>query len=233
MKHIFLICLTILCLAASAGCSRESQVSTDKSTHTNVDNGSTEVFQSGEDIQVTWGKGAISCTISYTSHHTALTAGHCGKKGAKVFSKNKEIGWISNNYLFDNTGIDIAEITLFNSPGYEFKFDIPVRQPLQSGMPLSVFTALNGSSEGTLQNEVVGCQTFSIDDVSVGASVYSTELHTSPGSSGAPVYSKENQLIGIVQGGSGKGITTVTPLLFLEPQDTLIGMEIDLSKCSL
>ncbi len=205
----------------SSGCGVKGEAFTKESSSFGAHSPSVETFRSGDEIQVGWGrKGFVSCSVSYISHRTALTAGHCGKKYAKVFSKGKEIGWVSNNYLFSDTGVDIAEITLIDTYGYDVRVDSMVQQDIYSGMPLVVFTFLNGGRKGTLQDEKIGCQRFSIDGVSVIANVYTAELDTAPGSSGAPIYSEEGELIGIVQGGDGNGTTSFTPLTFLDPTNS-------------
>ncbi|WP_158014685.1 hypothetical protein [Corynebacterium sp. HMSC059E07] len=41
-------------------------------------------------------------------------------------------------------------------------------------------------------------------------------MTSKPGDSGAPVYNPAGELVALIEGGNGKGDTTITPLSFLE-----------------
>lgn len=230
-RELFSVCVTLTTYAFIIGCSTAEFPQTNArppSTSTNNEASfrtppfdpaqSTYLLSSGDEIQVMWPNGPITCSVAYISNATGLTAGHCGAEGAEVYSHGTRIGTVSTNYLLDGLGLDIAEIALL--PGLQNELE-----PLRIGNQLQGSVVFTHGPEGEkrrgiLLSEEYTCQRFKINDQPVFAYVQSSNLRLSPGDSGAPIYSVTGELVALGQGGNGGNESTVTPLKLLESAKT-------------
>lgn len=226
-RGLLTVCATLTTSTLLSGCTSSDSLQLKSSSSTISDQNAPDAStprpdfaqssvqsSSGDDIQVWWPNGAITCSITYISKTTGLTAGHCGEEGAAVYSHGNRIGTISVNYLLEGFGLDIAEIVLLPDVGNRV-------QPIQVGehnQESAVFTneADGQIEQGKLLSDEYSCQRFSLNERPVFAYVQSSNLKLSPGDSGAPIYSSTGKLVALGQGGDGEGESTVTPLSLLD-----------------
>ncbi|WP_257161830.1 S1 family peptidase [Corynebacterium cystitidis] len=153
----------------------------------------------------------LPCGITVLSGKRAVTAGHCGAKGAAVSKEGIEIGVISDNLLTSGKGYDIAVIeiaegvtTLTAEVSYDFLPEVADRV-LQVG-------GVSKSTTGKVIDPVLRNRDVPLyDGGTYPATVWTAKLEGEPGDSGAPVY-MDGVVIGIVEGGNLEKKTIVSPI---------------------
>lgn len=173
-------------------------------------------IESGDEIQVGPPQGAVTCSVTIISQRRALTAGHCGEKADEVYSKGRRIGSIGENYLLSSQGSDVSEILLYPPTDYDLRVDKVSDKEVE--IPSTIFTKtfLGGRNEGTIDDKNLYCESFSLAGRNFHARTLKAQIPSKPGDSGAPVYNSSGELVALIEGGNGKGDTTITPISFLE-----------------
>lgn len=173
-------------------------------------------IESGDEVQVGPPRGAVTCSVTIISQQRALTAGHCGESADEVYSKGRRIGSIGENYLWSNQGIDVSEILLDPPVDYVLRADKISDKSIEIPSAIFAKTFLGGRIDGVVNDKNLYCEAFSINGREYQARTLKAQMTSKPGDSGAPVYNPAGELVALIEGGNGKGDTTITPLSFLE-----------------
>lgn len=160
------------------------------------------------------GETVNKCSVTFLNDDTAITAGHCGPEGAEVRDGDDVVGKITDNYLVDGKGVDLAVISL------EKEYETPdaVEACVDKPAPTTAVTmdgAFSGEQSGAIVSEPVKKDAEAFGQ-SYPAEYVLTNNSSKPGDSGAPVYAESGCLAGILNGGNGE----YSALTFL-PEDLL------------
>lgn len=164
----------------------------------------------GDNILVKGAQGILRCAITIAEPKMILTAGHCGESGAVVFADYKRIGTIERNYLTENINLDMSTIRLEENVQYT-PSAIDLAYMPAVGDKITINSELSGKVDGTISSIDLETQSLTVPIGSFSANTWRAHLYGQRGDSGAPVYVKD-KIIGLVQGGNNREVTTVTPL---------------------
>lgn len=145
------------------------------------------------------------CSVSIAQEgdkKVALTAGHCGSVGSRVYIDGLEIGKVVYNYLDNENSRDISILDLNDSVELEGR---PVVYSQNVDKNEKIFI---GKAEGVVGEFHLKSVDFSWDSALRELSLQAIDYSGEPGESGAPVV-VNGSLVGIVQGGNRKSTTYI------------------------
>ena len=118
--------------------------------------------------------------------------------------------------MLSSQGSDVSEILLYPPTDYDLRVDKVSDKEVE--IPSTIFTKtfLGGRIEGTIDDKNLYCESFSLAGRNFQARTLKAQIASKPGDSGAPVYNSSGELVALIEGGNGKGDTTITPISFLE-----------------
>ena len=132
--------------------------------------------------------------------------GHCGPEGAEVRDGDRVLGTITDNYLVDNNGIDIALIEIADSYDVDSLPDSTAFACAETPEPTDAVImdgAFSGEQTGTVVSEPVQKEANAFGEEHPVEYVL-TNNESERGDSGAPVVTDAGCLAGILNGGNGE-----------------------------
>lgn len=152
------------------------------------------------------GETVNKCSVTFLSDDVAVTAGHCGPEGAKVRDGDKVVGTITDNYLVDGAGADVALIELDDNYAAEALPDSTTFTCAETPATTDGVTmdgAFSDEQAGAVVSEKVNKEASAFGE-KYPVEYVLTDNESERGDSGAPVVTDAGCLAGILNGGNGE-----------------------------
>lgn len=152
------------------------------------------------------GKLINKCSLTFLSDEVAVTAGHCGPEGAEVRNGEKVLGTITENYLVDGAGVDVAFIDLddnYDTGAFRGPTAFSCVETPDAADAVIMDGAFSGEQAGTVVSAAVKREANAFGQ-KYPVEYVLTNNKSQPGDSGAPVVTDAGCLAGILNGGNGE-----------------------------
>lgn len=147
-----------------------------------------------------------SCVITIITPDIAITAAHCGPVKSTVKLSDTTLGTVEKDSLGKNPSLDVSIIKLRDTRTTHFE----CHSQLNSNDAVHAVGRNNETLTGSGTSEEVKSEVIT-DNAKHSITTRVLRMKSEPGSSGAPI-TKGDCLAGIIQGGSKKMLTAVSPL---------------------